>query len=283
MTHHPAGNPLGSPAVRSARIRGLHHRPDEESGLDRTTQTLDGTQRLEFGPRGEPAPRPLAVWLLTALLVVAVQVHLMRSVVRPLSEIYASSPGFIWLYVSFMPPVLLILAAHARLVAPPFYWVFDRRSAAPADGRPMPGVLALGWTAFFTAQCVVQAIWAAAGWALPSSLRLGLAELAGFAAMQIVVAPAIETVLLVAALTLASRLLPNRSMLACFVIAASSAALHGLAHPLSAVPGFIVFFVCGRILAARTDREMTRATLWWRAFVVHAINNAFAVILILTR
>jgi hypothetical protein len=206
-----------------------------------------------------------------------------RSLGRPLGEIVVSNSGLVWLYICFFALMIIVLAAHARLVAPAFYWVLDLRADAAAKGRRMPSVFSLAWTGFFVTQCIGQAIWAVLGLALPPSLQLGLIDLAGFGAMQILVVPAIETALLVAAVALAVRLLPNRVLLVCLIVAAASATLHAFVHPLSAVPGFVVFFVCGRILTARTDPAMTRAVRWSRAFVVHSLNNAFAVVLIAVR
>jgi hypothetical protein len=191
--------------------------------------------------------------------------------------------GLVGIYIGFFAMVLIVLAAHARLVAPAFYWVLNLRADAAAEGRRMPSVFSLAWTAFFVTHCILQAAWALSGLALPPSLQIGFIGLAGFGAMQVLVVPAIETTLIVAAVALAMRLLPNRGLLVCLIVAAASAALHAFVHPLSAVPGFVVFFVCGRILTARTDPAMTRAVRWSRAFVMHSLHNAIALVLVAVR
>jgi len=252
--------------------------------LDRDTRMLMGSGRSKTDRIENPAtPRPSAAWCLTALLVVAVHIHLVRSLPRAINELYTSSPWSLLVYATFLPTVLIVLAAHARLIAPTLRWIFGTAVTGSMDERDMPGVLAMAWTTFFTTQCIVQFVWALLSWPLPPSLRLGSIELARYVGLQIVITPAVETAMLVAMLALTTRLLPHRAMLACFIVAVVAASLHALVHPLSAVAGFLVFFVCGRILTSRTNRATSESPRWGRAFVVHALNNAFAVLLTLTR
>jgi hypothetical protein len=229
----------------------------------------------------KPKPHP-ALLGFSAITLIVGYVHILRLSAAP-AEFSLEGAGIVLFFLGGLTPfAVAILVAHARLLTPTFSWYLRSSNASTfptrnAIARPNP--IVTGWMTFFITGSVVQLTWVVFDYPQPnlkfSGSWLNLTE---FALLFAVITPAVETAVLVAVVLALKKLVSNDSLV-CILVAAASALLHAFQHPVSAIAGFIVFYVGSRVVIDGMHNKALSPSIV-TAFLMHATQNALGVIMI---
>lgn len=229
----------------------------------------------------KPKPHP-ALLAVSAVVLIVGYVYILRKSAAP-AEFSLEGAGIVLFFLGgFTPFAIAILFAHARLLTPTFSWYLRSSNASTlltrnAIARPNP--IVSGWMTFFITGSVVQLAWVVLDYP-QSNLKFSGSwlNLTEFALLFAVITPAVETAVLVAVVLALKKLVSNDSLV-CILVAAASALLHASQLPVSAIAGFVIFYVGSRVVLDGLHKKALSPSIV-SAFLMHAMHNALGVIMI---